>query len=373
MNDNQKKFNLYVFLSTFSRNLIEIFIPIILYKNGFDLKSVIFYFFIVNLNSAIITYPCVKFSNKYGYRILSVIGIIFFVITQLILSNVRINSLYLVILALMYSIYRRCYWIARKYFSLKVVRKTNISKTYSIMSIFNQVGEIFAAYIGALILDFVDSNVLIIISILFFLSSLIPLKKLEVKKNKKTKIELFKTIKNTPFQDLYLFMSYELLNLTKFLFPLYLFIYVKSNYSIVGILSVICNIATMIFSYIYGKKINKSKNYLKQSILLLTLIYILKANITSFLLIWICFFEGIFSKMNEISINKEFYKLSKKFEYENYNLMYNILETSFRAVVTLILLLFIKDIKIMIYISLAIFSLGSLISIKPIRKKDYNK
>ena len=46
MDSNQKKFNLYVFLSTFSRNLIEVFIPIILYKFGYSLKEVVFYFLI---------------------------------------------------------------------------------------------------------------------------------------------------------------------------------------------------------------------------------------------------------------------------------------------------------------------------------------
>lgn len=39
MDDNQKKFNLYVFLSTFSRNLIEVFIPLIIYKFGYSLKE----------------------------------------------------------------------------------------------------------------------------------------------------------------------------------------------------------------------------------------------------------------------------------------------------------------------------------------------
>ena len=49
MKSNRKKFELYVFLSTFSRNLIEVFIPVILYEFGFELRQVIFYFFISNV------------------------------------------------------------------------------------------------------------------------------------------------------------------------------------------------------------------------------------------------------------------------------------------------------------------------------------
>ena len=43
MEKNKKLLNRYVFLSTFARNLIELFIGTILFNRGFDLKSVIFY------------------------------------------------------------------------------------------------------------------------------------------------------------------------------------------------------------------------------------------------------------------------------------------------------------------------------------------
>ena len=44
MDANQKRFNIYVFLSTFARNLIELFIPIVLYNSGFNLTEIIFFF-----------------------------------------------------------------------------------------------------------------------------------------------------------------------------------------------------------------------------------------------------------------------------------------------------------------------------------------
>lgn len=58
MDSNQKKFGIYVFLSTFARNLIEVFIPIILYKYGYTIKEVILYYFVVNIVSLILSYPC---------------------------------------------------------------------------------------------------------------------------------------------------------------------------------------------------------------------------------------------------------------------------------------------------------------------------
>ena len=73
MNNNTSRFRLYVFLSTFARNLIEVFIPVILYKNGYSLREVIFYFLIANLFSALLSYPCVLFTKKYSNKILSII------------------------------------------------------------------------------------------------------------------------------------------------------------------------------------------------------------------------------------------------------------------------------------------------------------
>ncbi len=95
MDTNQKKFGIYVFLSTFSRNLIEVFIPVILFKFGFDLKSILFYYFIANAVSLIISYPFVYLSQKFNYKILSIIGIVAFLLLQILLNFMTHNIWYL--------------------------------------------------------------------------------------------------------------------------------------------------------------------------------------------------------------------------------------------------------------------------------------
>lgn len=75
--------------------------------------------------------------------------------------------------------------------------------------------------------------------------------------------------------------------------------------------------------------------------------------------------------MYEISINKELYSLSKKFEYNNYNLMYEFMCKVFRGIVLLICYLFIDDLRIMIYISVAVILSGIIFSVKKVRKKDF--
>ena len=81
--------------------------------------------------------------------------------------------------------------------------------------------------------------------------------------------------------------------------------------------------------------------------------------------------EGIAIKMYEISMNKEMYSLSKKFEYNNYNLMYEIVCKLFRSVVLVISYFFIDDLKIMIYVSIIVILLGLFVNVKKIKRKDF--
>lgn len=374
MDSNQKKFSIYVFLSTFARNLIEVFIPIILYKYGYSLKEVILYYLFVNLFSLILSYPCFYLSNKYNNKILSIIGIISFVILQLLLNNLQNNIIYLLLISLAFATYRRGYWISRRYYNLKIIKKDNISKTYSLISIINEIGLIFSSYIGSLFLDFISINALTIISIVLFLISTIPLYLLKFEhKETDSKIELIKTVKQIPKSNIYLFGTYELLNVVKFLFPLYLFIYVKNNYQTVGIFNLFANLSTIIFAYIYGKKINKEKNYLSLSILFIIIVYILKLNFSTSILIIIAFLEGIALKMYELSIQKEFYSLSKKFEYQNYNLVYELTQNIFRTLTVLILYLFFNNLKTMITFVLIIILSSIFIKFKNVETTYYEK
>lgn len=373
MDNNQKKFSLYVFLSTFARNLIEVFIPVILYKFGFSLKEVIFYYLLVNVFSLILSYPCIYISNKFNNKALGIIGVISFLILQILLNHISESNIFLITISFVYALYRRGYWISRRFYNLRVIRKKNISSTYSILSIINHIGVIFSTYIGSLLLDFVTVRILTIISIFLFLISLIPLYLLNFEHEEhKTKLEPIKTFKLIPKSNIFLFGTYELINVIKFLFTMYLFIYVKDNYQTIGILNLFTNLSTIIFAYFYGKVINKEKNFLRLSIFLVVIVYVVKLNSISYVLVLISFLEGIFNKMYEISIQKEFYLLSKNFEYHNYNLVYEITQNLFRTITVAILYFFINELRIMIIIILLFIAFSMFFKFKSLSTNNYN-
>ena len=362
MNKNRKNFNIYVFLSTFARNLIELFIPIILYKFGYSLKEVIFYYLLVNVFSLVISTICLKKLEKMNYKIFSFVGILAFLIMQILLNTITYSVWYLVLLGFLFALYRRGYWISRRFYNLFVISNKNVAISYTNICIINKLGVVFASYIGALLLDVVSITALTVISITLFIISIIPLYFIDVKNEyKKDNIKYKDMLKDIGFKRLYLFGTYELLNVIKFLFPLYLTIYVKDTYQTVGFFSLFTNLATLIFAYMYGKKINNNRNFLNLSILLVVIIYMVKANTVSYLLILVSFLEGLFTKMHELSINKNYYELSKKYDFGKYNFVYENTQNLTRSLVVL-LLLFVGNIKVMIYINLIFILLGVFIN-----------
>lgn len=374
MNKNQKIFNAYVFTSTFARNLIEIFIPLLLFKFGYSFKMVIIYYLINCVVSLLLTYPSFLLAKKYNNKVLAFIGIIAFVLLQISLMKMTYSIYYLLLVASLFAIYRRGYWISRRYYNLKIVSKDNIAKTYSIIMIVNQIGVIVAGYIGSLVLDYVSVNILTIIAIIIFCISVVFLFLLDFKHEKnKIKLDFFKTLKSIPKRDLFLFGSYESMNIIKLLFTLYVFMYVKNTYQTVGILNLLTNASNILFAYFYGKKINNDKNYLKLSILLVVTIFIFKVNTTTSIIAFISFLEGIATKMYEISIGKEFYQLSKKYEYYNYNLVYEFTQNAFRLGLSVLILFLTIDIHIMIYVLLLIMSLGIFINFKETKKTYFHE
>jgi hypothetical protein len=240
IDNNQRRYNFFVFLSTFARQLIELFIPIILYKAWFVVKDIIFYYFCVSWFSFILAPIVIKLARKVRYNTILLFWIISFIALQLIIGYISISVWYLILVALLFACYRRCYRITRRLYNLKVIHNTNIWISYTFISIINQLACMVATYVGAILLDFVNIEILTCISILLFIVSIYPISKIKTTKQEKTgiKLNLIWTLKKITNSDKYIFGSYELLNFVRFLIPLYLFIYVSDTYQIVWILQV---------------------------------------------------------------------------------------------------------------------------------------
>ena len=76
--------------------------------------------------------------------------------------------------------------------------------------------------------------------------------------------------------------------------------------------------------------------------------------------------------MNEISVNKEFIKLSKEFDYENYNYAYEQTQNTFRLLVSAVMFLFMDDLRIMIGFILLVMAISIPLKFKYNKKNIKN-
>lgn len=65
--NEQIEFNIFSFLSTFARSLIEIFISLYLFKNGISFHNIILFYFFVNMFAVPLSYVFVKLGEKTKY------------------------------------------------------------------------------------------------------------------------------------------------------------------------------------------------------------------------------------------------------------------------------------------------------------------
>lgn len=355
----QVKFNIFSTVSNFARVLIEIFISLYLFKKGFSIKSILLFYFLKNIFAVFLAYIFVKIGEKYGYIYNMILGLIAFIIVQLYLIKPVESFMYIFILAILYAIYRKGYWVARRFYITNVMPTKKSSNKFSIVIVLSQISAIFAGYTGAFILDKFDMTILMLISSSLLLLSVIPLSMIKVEK-KHTKIELVKNLKKYDKSNYLVFTFFELGNLVTLIFPIYIAIYIDSSYILASSLSAVSNIATMIIVLLYGKIINKNKNYLVLSSLLLLTLYILKASILTKIIIVIYFFEGVFKNIQNQSVNKVYFENRNDMDIVHYNLIYQIIESAIRVLV-IVPLFFINKIRIMILFVMAVIALELLI------------
>ena len=356
MQDNKKnrfKFNLYSFISTFAKSLIEIFISLYLFKEGFSIKDIVLFYVLENFFAIFLSYIYVKIGEKYNYSVVMIFGIVSFIILQILLNTVYLNISYLIVIALLFSLYRRGYWVSRRFYMTNIVSSRNSTDSYSVIVVFSELASILSGYAGAILLDKYDIRIVTIISSILLLVSIFPVTKIKTSKNK-TKLELIKNLKKYDKRNYLAFSMFEINNIISFLFPVFIAIYINNSYTMAGNVNAISNIAIILFIFMYGKLIKK-KNHFIISTYLFIIITLSKLFIFNYFILVIYFLEGLILKMQNQSLNKIYFENRKGMDTTHYNLIYQELECVARTIVA-IPLLFMSNVRIMIlFVTLIIF------------------
>lgn len=336
---NCKKYNLFVFLSMIGRSMIETFPPLILYNYGISIKLIIFYFFIRYLSAIPINILFVKMTKKFGSKLMVFISSITIGITYYYLYNMEFSIINIVILSILTTTYVYSYWTVRNYYMLQVINRNTVTSNMSYITIVNILAIMPAVYIGAFILE--KFNLLTLIMIVFIINilSVIPLLFIKTKNIDESGL---KGLKNIPNVSKVIMLLDQFKTIILSIFPLYIYIYINQNYTYLGVFNLLTGLASILVVYVFSKIITlKHKSYLSITIILLSVCFLIKLFIhDNYIFLSIAILEGIFTKMEELSISSNIYKLGKNFNYMSYILITENLFNLSRIFISSILLLF---------------------------------
>lgn len=346
-----KKYNIFIFITSFAKLLVEIFIPLILYNMSFTIKEIIL-FLILKYSFCLLFIPVGYFiGKKYSVSTLMILSSIIFSITYIYLSQINRNLISLIILSILYSSYLMFYWLGRHTYGLSIIEDKKTTDNVSLYNIFTILGGLFSPFIGSYIIEKTSTLTLSTIVLVLMIISIIPLTKIKkLKLNPNTQIKHI--IKSFPKTN-YIFNTLDQLRYILYtVLPLWIYINIKSKYSYIGILNIITGLGSIIYIYLLSKKMDKNKkDYLSLSLLIMGIIYFLKITITSNLAyLIITLFEGITKSSLDTITLRNTYVYQKNYCITSYIIFTEIINNIARTLFLIIFYIFNVPLKTMLLI-----------------------
>ena len=256
----------------------------------------------------------------------------------------------LLIFSIIYSIGSYTYHTLRHYYAIKALEDNKKENIGNIL-IFTNIAIILSSLIGGYIQSKLSTFALALFVVILSIVS-IGKEKIKYQKIEKNKLKFF------------ILEQAKVINLS--LQPLYLYLFVNSKITYVGIYNVILGISSCIFIYFFTRKVN-DKKYFKYLNIIFCLFLLLKLNIyNKYLILIIGLFEGLGIKMFEIVSSENIYNIKKDTNIGGYLLLVELIFCITRSIMCLIGYL-INNIKIILYLTIVLIFLVGFV------KRDINK
>lgn len=318
---NLKKYNIFTFVTTFAKLLIEVFIPLILYNMNFTIKEIIL-FLIIKHALCTIFLPITKLViKKKSTTFLMIISSILFTLSYIYLNFLTKNLFKLLIFTTLLSMYLTFYWVGRHTYALSIIEDKKATDNTSLYTIFTILGGLFSTYLGSILIEKTSYLFLSIIVLFLMLISIIPLTKI-IPKKETNEIKLITIITSFPKRN-YIFTFLDQLRFVLVtIFPLYIYLNINKSYKYIGIINIVSGLGSIIYIYILKKLMDKNKSdYLSSSLLYLAITYTLKLlTKNNIIFLIIVFFEGIFRSVVDLITLRNTYVYSKNYSRLNYTI-----------------------------------------------------
>ena len=354
-------YNIFLFLSNISRNIVEIFSFVYLYQKGYKIKNILLFYSIYYLAGVFISYITVYLTKYIKRKVLLIISGLLYGIAFYYLSVMSTTNYNLVILSIVLSTSSFIYHTIRHYYAMNLVDKVEDKKIASIL-ISAYLPIIFSSILGSYIVDKYSILVSSIIVIILSIISIIPL--IFIKDDiTNSKIEYSKINSN----KLVFFILEQFKVIFLLLEPIYLYLYVKKSLNYVGAFNILICISSIIYLYYIAHRININKCF-KYINIIFCLVLLLKLNITNkYILLVVALLDGLGIKSFELTSNKNIYNIENS-NINGYLITCELIFCFLRSIICLMFYLFIDNVKVMLYISLVPIFLISFVKLADIKK-----
>lgn len=358
-------YNIFLFLSNISRNIVEVFSFVYLYQKGYSIKDILLFFSIYYLIGVFISFITIYLTKYIKRKILLIISGLMYGLSFYYLSIMNTNYYNLVILSIILSISSFIYHTIRHYYAINLVHGSEDKKIASIL-ISSYLPMIFSSILGGYITSKYSIVVSSIIVIILSIISIIPL--IFISDNITNNKIIYNKINSN---KLIFFILEQFKVIFLLLEPMYLYLYVKKSLNYVGIFNIFICLSSVIFLYYISHKININK-YFKYINILFCIVLIFKLNITNkYILLIIALLEGLGIKSFELTSNKNIYNINDNTNINGYLITCELIFCLVRSIICLIFYLFIKRIIVMLYICLIFIFLISFTKLSSTKRKNY--
>ena len=300
-----KKYNLFIFISSFARNLVEIFSGVLLYKMGYSIREIMLFFGVVYFFSIFINVIVIRLDRIISSRSILIFSSLMFAISYYFFSKMDSTIFNLLFFGFLYSLASFSYHPIRHIYGIEASKGE--SKKIGNIVIFTYIGSMLSGILGGIIFSKFS---LVWGAILVFAISFIGIFCLRGFKESKCRGNVNgnrnRKIRGIGLNRI-LFFILEQFKVAFFLMvPLYLYLSVDNSIMYIGYVNVFTVLSAIIFIYFFVKRdVMKLFPYFN---VLFVLVLLLKLNISSKVMVLIIsFLEGFFLKMYEVCSTKNMY------------------------------------------------------------------
>ena len=259
MNTELNELYVTMAMRSFAISMINLFVPIYLIQQGYTVFWVFIYFAVLALSHTALTPIAAKYASKHGFKHTIFFSIPFLIIYYLMLYTLDMWPLLLI--PVIHGISNSHFWMGyhvdfSKY-SAKKSRGSQLGTAKIISSLFTVAGPV----IGGFILVIAGFKVLFAIVALLLLLTFIPLF-YSNDTHEPITFKLRNILKGKTFRDLIAYLAFGIEAGANFvIWPLFLFFFVISDFSGLGLIHSLSLFFSLVFTYLAGKMTNKNSGF----------------------------------------------------------------------------------------------------------------